>query len=86
MVSALSKSNPCETDTSYRKSNEPKKRYTLHHNDVIEHLQYNSHILSGYRPPLTAWQCLTSIAAYPHNELANILTHGIPGCVCTSTL
>ncbi|XP_020291556.1 progestin and adipoQ receptor family member 4 [Pseudomyrmex gracilis] len=43
--------------------------------DMPRHLQFNPHILTGYRPLMTIRQCLGSLF-YIHNETVNILTHG----------
>ncbi|KAG7190542.1 hypothetical protein KM043_006643 [Ampulex compressa] len=43
--------------------------------DMPRHLQFNPHILTGYRPLMTVRQCLWSLF-YIHNETVNILTHG----------
>lgn len=42
--------------------------------DLPPHLQFNRHILSGYRPPMTAAECLGSLL-YCHNESFNIYSH-----------
>ena len=43
-----------------------------------EHLKYNVHVLTGYRPfPLSAQSCLKS-ALFVHNETGNIITHVLP--------
>ncbi|XP_006625123.1 progestin and adipoQ receptor family member 4 isoform X1 [Apis dorsata] len=43
--------------------------------DMPQHLQFNPHIRTGYRPLMTVAQCLGSLF-YIHNETVNILTHG----------
>lgn len=50
--------------------------------DMPRHLQFNPHILTGYRPLMTIRQCLGSLF-YIHNETVNILTHG-EARICTS--
>ncbi|KAJ8682863.1 hypothetical protein QAD02_018655, partial [Eretmocerus hayati] len=46
----------------------------MHWNDMPRYLQFNPHILSGYRPLMTPAQCLRSIFCL-HNETVNILSH-----------
>lgn len=43
--------------------------------EMPEHLQFNPHIRSGYRPLMTPTNCVRSIFFF-HNETVNILTHG----------
>ncbi|XP_001608278.2 progestin and adipoQ receptor family member 4 [Nasonia vitripennis] len=43
--------------------------------EMPQHLQFNPHIRSGYRPLMTPGQCIRSIFRL-HNETVNILTHG----------
>ena len=42
--------------------------------DLPEHLRFNPHILSGYRPPTSARGCVRSLLYY-HNESFNIYSH-----------
>lgn len=42
--------------------------------DLPLHLQFNSYILSGYRPPMDARGCARSLL-YLHNESFNIYSH-----------
>ncbi|KYN17669.1 Progestin and adipoQ receptor family member 4, partial [Trachymyrmex cornetzi] len=46
----------------------------LRWSEMPRHLQFNPHILTGYRPLMTIRQCLGSLF-YIHNETVNILTH-----------
>ncbi|XP_070566575.1 progestin and adipoQ receptor family member 4-like [Ptychodera flava] len=41
------------------------------------HLQFNRFILSGYRPTMSAKDCMYSLF-YVHNEFLNIHSHGLP--------
>ncbi|CAK9808558.1 Progestin and adipoQ receptor family member 4 [Anthophora quadrimaculata] len=43
--------------------------------DMPQHLQFNPHIRTGYRPLMTISECLASLF-YIHNETVNIMTHG----------
>ncbi|XP_014211463.1 progestin and adipoQ receptor family member 4 [Copidosoma floridanum] len=43
--------------------------------DMPPHLQFNPHIISGYRPLMSPAECVASIF-HLHNETVNILTHG----------
>ncbi|XP_017796319.1 PREDICTED: progestin and adipoQ receptor family member 4 isoform X1 [Habropoda laboriosa] len=43
--------------------------------DMPQHLQFNPHIRTGYRPLMTIKGCLASLF-YIHNETVNIMTHG----------
>ncbi|XP_043475619.1 progestin and adipoQ receptor family member 4 isoform X3 [Leptopilina heterotoma] len=43
--------------------------------EMPEHLQFNPHIKTGYRPLMTPTNCVRSIFFF-HNETVNILTHG----------
>lgn len=42
--------------------------------DLPEHLRFNPHILSGYRPPTSTRGCVRSLLYY-HNESFNIYSH-----------
>ncbi|CAD1469349.1 unnamed protein product [Heterotrigona itama] len=53
----------------------PKIRLLRRWSDMPQHLQFNPHILTGYRPLMTIGQCLRSLF-YIHNETVNIMTHG----------
>ncbi|XP_034179073.2 progestin and adipoQ receptor family member 4 [Osmia lignaria lignaria] len=53
----------------------PKIRLLRRWSDMPQHLQFNPHIRSGYRPLMTVRQCLGSLF-YIHNETINIITHG----------
>lgn len=53
----------------------PKVRMLRRWSDMPQHLQFNPHIRSGYRPLMTVRQCLGSLF-YIHNETINIITHG----------
>ncbi|KAH1027716.1 progestin and adipoQ receptor family member 4 [Dendroctonus ponderosae] len=46
-------------------------------NDVPNHLKFNPHILSGYRPLQSPLGCIGSVFQW-HNETINIVTHAIP--------
>ena len=43
--------------------------------DLPKHLQFNKDILTGYRRPMSAWDCLRSYK-YLHNESFNCYSHG----------
>ena len=51
------------------------KNELRHWNDMPKHLQFNPYIYTGYRPLMTASECLKSIFQL-HNETVNILSHG----------
>ncbi|XP_033300236.1 progestin and adipoQ receptor family member 4 isoform X2 [Bombus bifarius] len=53
----------------------PKVRLLRRWSDMPQHLQFNPHIRTGYRPLMTVGQCLRSLF-YIHNETVNIITHG----------
>ncbi|KAI8493688.1 Progestin and adipoQ receptor member 4 [Branchiostoma belcheri] len=44
---------------------------------VPAHLQFNRFVLGGYRPLQSVAECVQSLF-YLHNELFNILSHGLP--------
>lgn len=50
-------------------------RRLLHRKELPKHLQFNPYIDTGYRPLLSAWECVMSLF-YVHNETVNIITHG----------
>ncbi|XP_076043506.1 uncharacterized protein LOC143026643 isoform X4 [Oratosquilla oratoria] len=52
-----------------------KGRKLLRRTEIPRHLQFNPYIDSGYRPLLTARECVLSLL-YLHNETVNIITHG----------
>ncbi|XP_076043504.1 progestin and adipoQ receptor family member 4 isoform X2 [Oratosquilla oratoria] len=54
-----------------------KGRKLLRRTEIPRHLQFNPYIDSGYRPLLTARECVLSLL-YLHNETVNIITHGVP--------
>ena len=51
------------------------ERQLLKLEDMPQHLQFNPHIRSGYRPLMGPLDCVKSIFSL-HNETVNILTHG----------
>ncbi|XP_076758963.1 progestin and adipoQ receptor family member 4 [Xylocopa sonorina] len=53
----------------------PKFHLLRRWSDMPQHLQFNPHIQTGYRPLMTVGQCLRSLF-YIHNETVNIMTHG----------
>ncbi|XP_043260974.1 progestin and adipoQ receptor family member 4 [Colletes gigas] len=53
----------------------PRFRLLRRWSDMPQHLQFNPHIRTGYRPLMTVRQCLGSLF-YIHNETVNIMTHG----------
>ena len=50
-------------------------RRLMHRHELPKHLQFNPYIDTGYRPLLSAWECIMSLF-YLHNETVNIITHG----------
>ncbi|XP_018576248.1 progestin and adipoQ receptor family member 4 [Anoplophora glabripennis] len=71
---------PSKQDNSLEHDEENKnykKSTLLHWRDMPEHLQFNPHILTGYRPLTNAWGCVNSMW-YLHNETINIVTHAFP--------
>ncbi|KAL0274668.1 UNVERIFIED_CONTAM: hypothetical protein PYX00_002741 [Menopon gallinae] len=54
-----------------------KRTDLLRLNDMPKYLQFNPHILTGYRPMLSTVESIKSLF-YLHNETVNILSHGIP--------
>lgn len=60
------------------KNSKPKKvTKLLYIKDMPDHLQFNPHILSGYRPLQSPLGCVGSVFQW-HNETVNIVTHGKP--------
>lgn len=52
-----------------------KDKVLLRISDVPNHLKFNPHILSGYRPLQSPLGCIGSVFQW-HNETINIVTHG----------
>lgn len=75
------KASPLCQDNDQRTHEEPlrlektKIRLLQRWCDMPQHLQFNPHIRTGYRPLMTVGQCLGSLF-YIHNETVNIMTHG----------
>lgn len=65
-----SESNECKYEKKVKK-----KQDLLHWKDMPKHLQFNPHILTGYRPLSDVWGCMSSMWQL-HNETINIVTHG----------
>ena len=52
--------------------------------DLPSHLQFNKDILSGYRRPMSGWDCVRSWWEYVHNESFNCYSHGrLDNCLTT---
>ncbi|XP_044262112.1 progestin and adipoQ receptor family member 4 [Tribolium madens] len=66
-----------EVASSDTKTWDRNKTTLLSWKDMPKHLQFNPYIHTGYRPMLTAWECVNSLF-YLHNETVNIVTHAIP--------
>lgn len=64
-----------EYDSSSGTYDKCKLRGLVHRKDLPKHLQFNPYIDTGYRPLLSAWECILSLF-YIHNETVNIITHG----------
>ncbi|CAG9769340.1 unnamed protein product [Ceutorhynchus assimilis] len=62
-----------------QENDEPKKKIKklFYVNEMPDHLQFNPHILTGYRPLQSPLGCVTSVFQW-HNETINIITHAIP--------
>ena len=66
---------PDGAETSHPDETSAKVLLLRRWSEMPRHLQFNPHILTGYRPLMTIRQCLGSLF-YVHNETVNILTHG----------
>ncbi|XP_078578496.1 progestin and adipoQ receptor family member 4-like [Branchiostoma floridae x Branchiostoma japonicum] len=51
--------------------------HLLDWSSIPPHLQFNRFVLGGYRPLQSVGECVQSLF-YLHNELFNILSHGLP--------
>lgn len=65
----------CESSECKYDKKTIKKQNLLHWKDMPKHLQFNPHILTGYRPLSDMWGCINSMWQL-HNETINIVTHG----------